>query len=94
MGYIMNEIPAKDARDNLSDILNRVVYQGARFLVTRHGKGEAVIISAEEWKKIEKQLQKLEDDEDIRDAQATMQDIESGKEKTISHDEMKRKLGL
>lgn len=89
----MEEISSKDARDNMSDVLNRVVYQGAHFLLTRHGKGEAVIISLEEWKSVERLLQKLEDEEDIRDADAAMERIKKG-EKTISHEAMKKKLGL
>ena len=94
MGYAMEEVSARAARDNMSEILNRVAYQGAHFLLTRHGKGEAVIISITEWKAVEKLLQKLEDEEDIRDAEAVMKRIESGETKIISQKEMKRRLRI
>ena len=93
MASAMEEISSKDARDNMSDILNRVAYQGAHFLLTRHGKGEAVIIPFEEWDLLDRLRQELEDKEDIRDSDAAMERIQKG-EKTIPLEEMKRKLGL
>ena len=94
MGYAMEEISSKEARDNMSEILNCVAYQGKHYTLTRHGKGEAVLISMDEWKAVEKILQKQEDEEDIRDAEAAMRRIESGESKTIPQEEMKRRLGL
>lgn len=94
MGFSMEEISSKDARDNLSDILNYVAFQGKHYTLTRNGKGMAVLVSLEEWKAVEHLLQKLEDEEDIRDAEAVMKHIESGKTKTISHKNMKKRLGL
>lgn len=94
MEYPMEEISSKDAREQMSDIINHVAFQGKHYTLTRNGKGMAVIISLNEWKAVEKLLQKLEDEEDIRDAEAVMKRIESGEEKTISHEEMKHRLGL
>lgn len=90
----MEEISSKDARDNLSDILNFVAFQGKHYTLTRNGKGMAVLISLDEWNSVERLLQKLEDEEDTGDAEAVIKGIESGKIKTISHKEMKHRLGL
>lgn len=93
MEHAMEEISSKQARDHMAEILNHVVYQGKHYTLTRHGKGVAVIISLEEWKSVERLLEKLEDEEDIRDADAAMERIKKG-EKTISHKQLKRDLGL
>jgi len=88
----MEKISARQVRDHLAEVLNQVAYGGLKYLLTRHGNGIAVLISLHEWKEIEKVLEKLEDEEDIRDADAAMERIKE--EGTISHQEMKKKLGL
>lgn len=93
MEHTMEEVSARDARDHMASILNHVAFGGKRYTLTRHGNGIAVIISIEEWKAVERLLQKLEDEEDIRDADAAMERIKKG-EATISHKELKRELGL
>lgn len=40
----MEEIPAAKARSNISDVLNRVVYQGKHIVLTRKGRREAVLV--------------------------------------------------
>ncbi len=64
----METISTKKVRDHLSDVINKVAYAGERFTLTRHGHEVAVLISFAEWKAIEIILQKLEDEEDIKDA--------------------------
>jgi prevent-host-death family protein len=93
MSNAMEEISSKDARNQMSEILSHVAFQGKHYLLTRNGKGMAVIISLEEWKAYEQLLQKQEDEEDIRDADAAMEYINNGG-KTISHEQMKKELGL
>lgn len=67
----MEKITTKEAKKNLSDLVNKVAYSGERFTLTRHGEGVAVIISLEEWEAIESLLEKIEDVKDIKDADAT-----------------------
>ena len=93
MSEAMEEISSKDAREQMSEILSHVAFQGKHFLLTRNGKGMAVIIPLDEWKALEQMRQKQEDEEDIRDAEEAMERISKG-EKTISHEDMKRRLGL
>jgi prevent-host-death family protein len=42
----VDEIPVTQARAELSDLVNRVVYGGERIVLTRHGKAVAAIVSA------------------------------------------------
>jgi antitoxin YefM len=64
----METISTKDVRDHLSNVINKVVYAGERYTLTRHGHGVAVLISLEEWNAISSLLQKIEDEEDIKEA--------------------------
>lgn len=66
----MESISTKKARDNLSDVINKVAYAGERYTLTRHGHGVAVLISFDEWNAISSLLQKIEDEEDIKDSDA------------------------
>ena len=40
------EIPVTQARAELADLINRVVYGGERVVVTRHGKPLVALVSA------------------------------------------------
>lgn len=93
MERAMKRISSKEARENMSDIINDVSFKGNHYVLTRNGKGMAVIISLEEWKVVEQILQNLEDQEDIQDADKAMDRINKGG-KTISHKEMKKILEL
>jgi prevent-host-death family protein len=42
----MEEVPVTQARAELSDLVNRVVYAGERIVLTRHGRAVAAIVSA------------------------------------------------
>lgn len=55
----MENITSKEVRDNLSDVLNKVAYSNQKFIITRSGKGVAVIISMEEWAMVEDMYQKI-----------------------------------
>lgn len=68
MGVVMETISSKDVRDHLSDVLNKVAYKGQKYTLTRSGKEMAVILSIEEWNLIEKMMQRLENEIDIKDA--------------------------
>ncbi|NGO78587.1 type II toxin-antitoxin system Phd/YefM family antitoxin [Streptomyces sp. YC504] len=47
------EIPVTQARAELADLINRVVYGGERVVVTRHGKPLVALVSAEDLAKLE-----------------------------------------
>ncbi|MEU6303770.1 type II toxin-antitoxin system Phd/YefM family antitoxin [Streptomyces chartreusis] len=48
------EIPVTQARAELADLINRVVYGGERVVVTRHGKPLVALVSASELERLEK----------------------------------------
>ncbi|MEN8654227.1 type II toxin-antitoxin system Phd/YefM family antitoxin [Streptomyces sp. 21So2-11] len=56
------EIPVTQARAELAELINRVVYGGERVVVTRHGKPLVALVSAAD-------LQRLESDAEVAEEQ-------------------------
>ncbi|MEU3983313.1 type II toxin-antitoxin system Phd/YefM family antitoxin [Streptomyces sp. NPDC026672] len=54
------EIPVTQARAELADLINRVVYGGERVVVTRHGKPLVALVSAADLERLE-ELEAAED---------------------------------
>ncbi|MFJ9632594.1 type II toxin-antitoxin system Phd/YefM family antitoxin [Streptomyces sp. NPDC091280] len=52
------EIPVTQARAELADLINRVVYGGERVVVTRHGKPLVALVSAADLERLD-ELDKL-----------------------------------
>jgi PHD/YefM family antitoxin component YafN of YafNO toxin-antitoxin module len=72
-------------RDTMADPINRVMYQGERIVLERHGKGVAAVVSLED-------LQALEAMEDAKDVAAAK---EARKEKgAVPWERVKAELGL
>jgi prevent-host-death family protein len=44
----MTRISIAEARDRMSDVLNRAIYKNEQFALTRHGQTVAVLLSVEE----------------------------------------------
>lgn len=87
----MKKVTVMQARDNIADIINNVSCAGERYVITRHGKERAIIISLSQWEALEAVMKEKEDAEDIRDAEEALERIKN--EGTISHNELWSKLG-
>ncbi|MFJ4005210.1 type II toxin-antitoxin system Phd/YefM family antitoxin [Streptomyces sp. NPDC090023] len=60
------EIPVTQARAELADLINRVVYGGERVVVTRHGKPLVALVSADDLARLEAlDAQDAEQDEQV-----------------------------
>jgi len=88
----MDTISCKEARDKMAEVINKVVYSHKRYTLTRHGNQVAVIISFEDWQLIEKLLQRIEDEEDLLDAESAMERIK--KEGGTPLEQLKKELSL
>ncbi|MFI0980358.1 type II toxin-antitoxin system Phd/YefM family antitoxin [Streptomyces sp. NPDC021093] len=55
------EIPVTQARAELADLINRVVYGGERVVVTRHGKPLVALVSAADLERLESEPEQAED---------------------------------
>ncbi|WP_327358188.1 type II toxin-antitoxin system Phd/YefM family antitoxin [Streptomyces sp. NBC_01304] len=55
------EIPVTQARAELADLINRVVYGNERVVVTRHGKPLVALVSAADLERLEQAAEPVED---------------------------------
>ncbi|WP_329113916.1 type II toxin-antitoxin system Phd/YefM family antitoxin [Streptomyces sp. NBC_01465] len=55
------EIPVTQARAELADLINRVVYGGERVVVTRHGKPLVALVSAADLERLESESEVAEE---------------------------------
>jgi len=82
---------------NNEDILKRVRAKERVLLQSPRGKTIGAIISAKELKMLERfreeEIERLEDEEDCRDAERIMEEIKSGKAETISLEDLLKKYG-
>jgi prevent-host-death family protein len=56
-----HEIPVTQARAELAELINRVVYGGERVLVTRHGKPLVALVSAADLERLESEPEETEE---------------------------------
>lgn len=83
----MTHCAVADARRDLSDILNRVVYGGERVVITRHGKDVAAIVSS-------KDLEALEKIEDMIDVTEAEKRLSEGRKNAIPYESIRKEMGL
>ncbi|MCK4622293.1 MAG: type II toxin-antitoxin system Phd/YefM family antitoxin [Desulfuromonadales bacterium] len=83
----MTRIGVSDARDHLSEVVDRARYTHDRVILTKRGREVGAIISIEDLKLLEM----LEDQLDIKEAR---QALEESQGERISYDEVRNKLGL
>ncbi|MFF7870313.1 type II toxin-antitoxin system Phd/YefM family antitoxin [Streptomyces qaidamensis] len=72
------EIPVTQARAELADLINRVVYGGERVVVTRHGKPLVALVSADDLRRLE-EIQELAEsaEEQVISAVSTVREVAS-----------------
>lgn len=83
----MTRIGVSEARDNLSEVVDRTRYTHDRVVLTKRGREVGAIISIEDLKLLEM----LEDQLDIKEARQALEDSQGER---ISYDELRKRLGL
>jgi prevent-host-death family protein len=81
----MTRVSTTQARESLSDVINRVVYQGERIILERHGKDVVAMVPVEDLQLLEE----LEDRMDLEEARKRLK--EPGR---VPWKEIKERLGL
>ncbi|MFD5228597.1 type II toxin-antitoxin system Phd/YefM family antitoxin [Streptomyces collinus] len=72
------EIPVTQARAELADLINRVVYGGERVVVTRHGKPLVALVSADDLRRLEETQELAESaEEQVISAVSTVREVAS-----------------
>jgi prevent-host-death family protein len=84
----MTRMPITAARDDLSEVVNRVAYSKERICLTRHGKDVACVVSVEEAKL----LDLIEERLDLSDALEALREMQE--RGSVSWDDLKAQLGV
>ena len=89
----MHHIPVSDFKNKIAEVVNRVAYAGERVLLQRHGKDVAALVSMKELKVLE-EIERMEDEIDLKEARKALNEIKSGKEKVVPWDRNRKNFGL
>jgi len=89
----MVHMPVSAFKNAISDTLNQVAYSGQRILLQRHGKNVVALISMEELKIIE-EIERIEDESDIKEALKVLKKIKRGETELVSWEDAKKELNL
>jgi len=87
-----NIIPVSDLQRQAAQVLIDVNASSEPVIITQRGRPAAVLISAERYAQIEEDLELLDDLELAQMLQQAERELLAGN--TISHDEVKRRLGF
>ncbi len=82
----MSKLSVSQARELISETVNRVHYRGERVILERRGKPVAAIVSLEDLRRLEE----LEDLIDVEEAKKALQ----APGKSLLYREVRKKLGL
>lgn len=86
----MSRISVSDAREDLSETLNRVAYGQERVILHRHGKDLAAMVSMADLVLFERLLEEYETRLDVKQADEAL--AESGQR--IRYEQIRKELGL
>jgi len=62
-GARMNTAPLTEVRDKLREVVDTVVETGSEYIITRHGKPVAVVLSYDEYESLVETLNIISDDD-------------------------------
>ena len=84
-------VPLSELRPKLPAIMDRISKYFDRFVITRHGKPQAVILSEEDYESLLETLDILSDQKVVQDIKRAQDDLRKGK--GLSWEKAKKKLG-
>lgn len=91
MSHLPIIIPASQARSNFYDLIDEVSKTFKRFIITKHGRAQAVVLNPEEVESWEETNIILADKKLMRDIRQGEKEIKTGK--GIPWEEVKKELG-
>ena len=84
-------IPLTELRPKLPKIMDRLSKYFDRYVITRHGKPEAVMLSEEDYESLLETLDILSDQKLMKDIKKSREELRKGK--GIPWEKLKKKLG-
>ncbi|MBI2237618.1 MAG: type II toxin-antitoxin system Phd/YefM family antitoxin [Actinobacteria bacterium] len=72
-------IPFTDAKAHLSELVDRVVREHERFVLTRNGRPAAILLSPDELESLEETVEILQDRKLLESIRRSRREVEEGK---------------
>jgi antitoxin YefM len=76
----MSTVPVTEMREKLSEVIDAVVSTGEEWVITRHGKPLAVVLSYDEYESLIETVNILSDHETMDAIREGMSDLTSGED--------------
>ncbi len=88
---MLRRVSSSEAREEFSEIINRVAYGGERVVIRRRDKELAAVIPMEDLKLLERLI---EEEEDRIDAEEAMKVLNDPTEESVPLEQVKNEPGL
>jgi antitoxin YefM len=75
----MSTMPLTEVREKLSEILDTVTSTGEEWIITRHGRPVAVVLSYDEYESLIETVNILSDDETLTAIREGLEDLDEGR---------------
>ena len=85
-------IGTDDLRKRLTDILNNLPKEGGEIIVTQHGTPQAVLLDLQSYLDLHETLEDLQKPGFIESIYEELKEIDKGK--GVSHEQLKKNLGI
>jgi antitoxin YefM len=82
-----DHVPLADAKNRLSEVVERLEREHGRVVITKHGRPAVVMLSIEDLESLEESLEILSDPALMRSIRRAQREVESGKAIRLSRDE-------
>lgn len=79
MAHLPTIIPASEARSNFYNLLDEVSSTSKRFIITRRGRAQAVVLSPEEVESWEETLEIMSNKKLVKDIKEGLSDLKRGR---------------
>ena len=82
-----DHVALADAKNRLSEVVERLEREHGRVVITKHGRPAAVMLSVEDLDSLEETLEILSDPALVRDIRKSQREVQAGKTVRLSRDE-------
>jgi prevent-host-death family protein len=87
-----DHVPLADAKNRLSEVVERLEREHGRVVITKHGRPAAVMLSVDDLESLEETLAILSDPRLIRSIRRAEREVATGKAVGLSRDEALRRV--
>lgn len=82
-----DQVPLADAKNRLSEVVERLEREHGRVVITKHGRPAAVMLSIEDLESLEETLEILSDPALMRAIRRAQREVDAGKAVRLTRDE-------